>query len=332
VKGISQISGGKRAIVGHERAQLLAKATIGTVAMVSTYLLDRLNSGDDDDDKGWFAIYGKGTGDYNKDNQMREQGWIPWSVRFGKRYIDYRLTPFAIPFGIIGSVRDAERWRKMDEKSLVMRLSFAAFRSLSVITDMSFMSGLMAFSQGMDVQSPERAMKVFQSIISRHVVGAAMPNFFKQLSRTFDPNLRDNDTIQEALLREIPIASWWGKPKLNVLGESIPQRIGPVSLVISHAKEDPVWNLIVNNEAWIGDPKGKQSIGKGKNKRQMTDNEYYRFIQYRGEKLRARIEKNLYRLKGMNKERVGKLIDDYTSDAAESAKSRIRREHNENKP
>ena len=329
IVGISQISGGRRAIVGHERAQLLAKATIGTIAMASTYLLDKLNSGDDDDDKGWFAIYGKGTGDYNKDNQMRERGWAPWTARFGKRYIDYRLTPFAIPFGLIGSVRDAERWRKLDEKSLVLRFSFAAFRSLSVMTDMSFMSGLTAFAQGMDVQSPERAAKVFQSIISRHIVGAAMPNFFKQLDRTFDPNLRDNATIQEALLREIPIASRWGSPKLNVLGEQIPQRIGPVSLVISHAKEDPVWNLIVNNEAWISDPKGKQSIGEGRNKRQMTESEYYKFIQYRGEKLRARIEKNMFRFEGKSKEWVNKRIDDYTQDAAESAKVRIGREYKE---
>ncbi len=320
--GRLQVGGGRRNIVGHERAQLLAKSFIGTTAMVAAYALDRLQGGDDDDDQGWFAIYGSGAGSSAKNNQMRERGWRPWSIRIGRAYYDYRLTPIAIPFGIIGSIRDAERWRKMDEQSIQLRTAFATLRALSVINDMSFMAGLTEFVEMMNVDSAEQANKMARSFFARQTIGAITPNLFKQLDRTFDPLVRDNATIMDALLREIPIVSRLGSPKLNVLGEPIKQTTGPLSLVIAHGKDDPVWNLIVANEAWISVPSKTQHIGK----RLMTETEYYSFIKYRGEILREKIERNLSRFEGRDKEWVNKRIDDYTRDAAESAKRRVKRE------
>jgi hypothetical protein len=320
--GRLQVGGGRRNIVGHERAQLLARSFIGTTAMVAAYALDRLQGGDDDDDQGWFAIYGSGAGSSAKNNQMRERGWRPWSIRIGRTYYDYRLTPIAIPFGIIGSIRDAERWRKMDEQSIQMRTAFATLRALSVINDMSFMAGLTEFVEMMNVDSAEQANKMARSFFARQTIGAITPNLFKQLDRTFDLSVRDNATIMDALLREIPIASRLGSPKLNVLGEPIKQTTGPLSLVITHVKDAPVWNLIVANEAWISVPSKTQYIGK----RVMTETEYYSFIKYRGEILREKIERNLSRFEGRDKEWVNKRIDDYTRDAAESAKQRVKRE------
>ena len=58
----------------------------------------------------------------------------------------------------------------------------------------------------------------------------------------------------------------------------------------------------------------------------MTEGEYYQFIKYRGEKLRARIENSMARLEKLDKARFNKRIDRYTRDAAESAKNRMRRE------
>lgn len=320
--GRLQVGGGRRNIVGHERAQLLARSFIGTTAMVAAYALDRLQGGDDDDDQGWFAIYGSGAGSSAKNNQMRERGWRPWSIRIGRTYYDYRLTPIAIPFGIIGSIRDAERWRKMDEQSIQMRTAFATLRALSVINDMSFMAGLTEFVEMMNVDSAEQANKMARSFFARQTIGAITPNLFKQLDRTFDLSVRDNATIMDALLREIPIASRLGSPKLNVLGEPIKQTTGPLSLVITHVKDAPVWNLIVANEAWISVPSKTQYIGK----RIMTETEYYSFIKYRGEILREKIERNLSRFEGRDKEWVNKRIDDYTRAAAESAKQRVKRE------
>jgi hypothetical protein len=330
IKGMRQIGGKKRAIVGHERASLLAKATIGSTAMIAAYALDRLNAGDDDDEPGWFAVFGKGSGESRKDNQMRERGWRPWSIKLGKYYVDYRLTPLAIPLGIIGSVRDAERWRKLEEKDIATRLGFATLRSLSVVTDMSFMSGMTQFLEMLNVDSAEQAARLGRSFIARSTVGAAVPNFFKQLDRTFDPNLRDSSNFLEACLREIPIASRLAGPRLNVLGEPVKQRIGPVSLVLGkEIGTDPVWNLIVKNEAWISVPSNRQYIYGGRRERRMTENEFYSFIKYRGEFLREIIERNLSRMEGRSKARINEDIGRYTIQARDKAKSRVRRENAE---
>jgi len=112
-----------------------------------------------------------------------------------------------------------------------------------------------------------------------------------------------------------------------VLGEPVPQTTGPVSLVISPAKDDPLWQLLIKNEAWISVPKKEQFIGK----RLMTEGEYYKFIKYRGEKLRRRIEDSMVRLEGIkSKEKFNDRIDMYTRKATERAKRQIRKEQNEN--
>ena len=322
MRGIRQEGGEQRQIVGHERAQRKAKAFLGTAAMIAAYALDVLND-DDDEEKKKFAIYGSGTGSSAKNNQLRELGWKPWSVKVGKYYFDYRLTPLAIPFGIIGSIRDALRWRKLDEKSISARMAFGILRSLSVIQDMSFLSGMNQFMNLINVDSPEKAERNARTFITRSTVGVVVPNIFKQLDRTFDPVLRDNSTFIEAIMREIPVASRGVDPRLNVLGETIPQQTGPVSLVFSPAREDPLWRLIAKNEAWISVPEKTQHLGK----RIMTEDEFYRFIKYRGERLRARIERRMTYLEGLSKEKFNDRIDDYTRDATKQAKNRIRREN-----
>ena len=325
-RGIRQAGGETRQIVGHERAQRNAKAFLGTAAMITAYALDVMND-DDEEKKKWFAIYAAGTGSSAKNNQLRELGWKPWSVKIGKHYWDYRLTPLAIPFGIIGSIRDAQRWRKLDEKSVAAWAAFSILRSLSVIQDMSFLSGMNQFMNMINVDSPEKAERNARTFFVRSTAGAIIPNIFKQLDRTFDPYLRDNATVIEALMRETPIASRGVNPRLNVLGEPVPQTTGPLSLVVSPAKDSPMWRLIVKNEAWISVPTKTQYLGK----RIMTEDEFYKFIKYRGEKLRTRIESRMTYLERLDKEKFNDRIDEYTRDATKQAKNRIRREERESK-
>jgi hypothetical protein len=331
--GISQREGPRRKIVGHEQAQLRAKALIGSSLMIAAYMADRMGGGDDDDDKGRFAIYGKGSGNANKDNQMREKGWKPYTVRFRKTYVSYVLTPFAIPLGIIGNIRDAQRYRKLDEKSILARAAFAMLRSVSVITDMSFMSGLTQFLEMLKANSPEQAEKMLQAFAVRSTVGAVVPNFFKQLDRTFDPNLRDNVDVIEATLREIPIASRLDKTRINRLGDPIKQQVGPVSLVITKDKDSPIWNLIVANDAYISKP-DKQFQSRGQTIA-MSEGEYYQLIHQSGQEIKAQIEKNLARFQDLTakattkkekdkvQERIREFISDTTDRATERARNQI---------
>jgi hypothetical protein len=319
-RGMKNESGDLQAITGHRRAQLLAKATMGTAAMAAAYILDRMG-GDDDDDKKKFAIYGAGPGSSSKRFQLEETGWKPYTIKLGKHYFDYRLTPFAVPFAIIGNVRDAERWRKMDEKSILIRASYAVLKSASTINDMSFLSGVNQLIEMVQRDSPDSAYSALKSYGARNA-STVIPALFKQIDRTFDENIRDNSTIQEALLREVPIASHLVKPKLNLLGEPVAQTAGPTSIFFSKERSNPVWKLIVDKEAWISKPATDTKIGDSI----MDEDEYYQYVKESGEIIREQIGRQLPRLQELNKERAGKIIDDITQNARDRIKYKITRE------
>jgi hypothetical protein len=311
-------------VVGHRRAQLLAKATMGTAAMVTLYALDRMQ--DDDDEKKKFAIYAAGPGDMAKRHQMEETGWRPYSIRIGKHYFDYRLTPFAVPFAIVGYVRDAERWKKMDEATILSRMAYATLKSGSAVFEMSFLSGVNQLVDMLQRETPDSAAKALKSYIGRNA-GSLVPALFKQLDRTFDTQIHDNATIKEALLREVPIASHLVKPKLNLLGEPVLQTAGPTSIFFNKERSNPVWKLIVDNEAWISTPAKNTKIGYGDQQRAMTEDEYYEYIQESGRIIRERLEQRLPDLQKMSKERVGRIIDDITEVARERVKNQIWRKN-----
>jgi hypothetical protein len=317
--GMKDGSGDLQPITGHRRAQLLAKATMGTAAMVTAYLLDK--SQDDDDDKKKFAIYGAGPGSTTKRYQMEETGWKPYSIKLGKHYFDYRLTPFAVPFAIVGNIRDAERWRKMDEKSLLTRTAYAALKSAGTIFDMSFLSGMNQIVDMTQKDSPDSAAAALKSYLTRNA-STVVPALFKQIDRTFDANIHDNSTIQEGLLREVPIASHSVKPKLNLLGQPVKQTASPLSIFFSKERSDPVWKLIVDKEAWISNPDKDTKIRNDI----MNEDEYYNYVKESGEIIREKIQQRLPQLQAMNKERAGNIIDDITQNARERIKNKITRE------
>jgi len=326
-RGIKDAKGVTRAITGHRRAQLLAKATIGTAAMVGAYAMDRFG-GDDDDGNKLFEITGAGTGDFTKDNQLKQTGWRPWSFRIrGGKWHDYRLTPLVIGFAIIGSVRDAERYKKITEEGIWNRLAYTLLKSGDVIFNMSFLSGIDQVMKMIEPGSAESSGRKLQSYVTRTASTIAVPSLLKQIDRTFDPNIHDNATIQEGLLRETPIASRLVKPKINLLGEPIKQTTGPVSIFFSKSLSDPVWKLIVDNEAFISKPSNRTEMGRGVKKRRMTEDEYYEYVKESGQTIRKMIERNLSRLQSITKEgRVDDIINDYTRIARKRAKNKIWRE------
>jgi len=335
-KGMKDSSGVSQPITGHRRAQLLAKATMGTAAMVAAYALDKIG-GDDDEGNKLFEITGAGTGDFNKDNQMKETGWRPWSIRIrGGSYWDYRLSPMAIGFAIIGSMRDAERYKKLTEVDLQSRLAYAMLNSGSVIYNMSFLSGVDQVAKLIEVGSPESSKRKAYAYLERLGSSVAVPALLKQIDRTFDPNVHDNSTIMEGVLREIPIASRLARPKLNMLGEPIKQTTGPVSIFFSKSMSDPVWKLIVDKEAFISKPSTstelkyfdqatcKQVVSR------MTEDEYYRYVEESGKAIRQQIERSLTFLQGAKQDIVEKRIDGFVQIARNRVKNQITRDRRNN--
>jgi hypothetical protein len=303
---------------GHLRAQALAKAAIGTIAMETLYIISKIQDADGDDDKDhWFDYYGAGPGNTGKQFQLEETGWKPYSIKLGKTYIDYRLTPLAVPLAIIGNIRDAERWKKYDERSILSRASYAVLKSASTIFDMSFLSGINQIVESLQRDSVDGSKRVVKGYISR-TAGTLMPSILKQIDRLFDDKIRDNSTIEEGLLREIPVVSHWVKPKLNLLGEPVEQTSSPTSIFFSKERSDPVWKLIVDKEAFISTP--------DRDPEKMDEDGYYRYVRDSGKLIKEKIERNLNWLQKQENEKVRDVIRDYVRNSRGIIKNRIQRE------
>jgi len=298
------------------KAERVAKAAVGSLAMAAVYAMDAMG---DDDDPNSFMITSRGPSDRKARNQLRETGWKPYSVRVNGTYYSYMLTPMAIPFAFIGSVRDAERYNKLDQKDLITRIEMGAVLAGQSILNQSFLSGVADVMDIFGGQGGAGQTKALQRFFGR-AAGGVIPNLVRQIDRVFDPTVMENRTIQEALWREIPFARRSGKPKINMLGEAIKS---PQALIVSQKRSDKVWNLIAEKEAWIPIPSRQTQIRIGKEGRFMEPNEYYDYIQISGKDMRRKLEKSFERLRGMKKDQAQQWVKQQTSISRKRAKRQI---------
>lgn len=299
--------GGKRfsepAPVGEAYKMQLAKATAGTVGMVGLAALDA---------GGQIQVSANGPDDPGERSQLRANGWKPFSVKVGDTYYSYQNTPAGLGFAIVGQYRDAIRYNKLDQKDAQTRVAYALLNSAKTITDMSFLSGLSDF---MDIVNAKgSSTKSATNFLSRTASSVAVPNIIKQINKLFDPTAYQADTIQQALIRDTPIATLAIKPQLNMLGEPVR---GSVNRFTSADKKDPVWSLITEKQAFISVPSKTTKI-KGK---AITPDQYYALIQKSGPKIRSYIQSNLGRFKGMEAQKVQEEVEQQVTSIRTSVKA-----------
>ena len=77
------------------------------------------SSDDDEEDEKRWGISARGPSDYNKRNQMRNRGWMPYSIRIGGHQISYQYSPLVVPLTMLGTISDAKKYGDWDEEDLV---------------------------------------------------------------------------------------------------------------------------------------------------------------------------------------------------------------------
>lgn len=283
----------------------LVKATLGTTAMATVGVLDAA---------GIVQVTANGPEDLNERKQLQNAGWKPYSVKVGDTYYSYQYTPLNLGFAMMGHYRDAVRYNKLDEKDAQTRLAYGMLKSASTIFDMSFLSGVSDFIE--TVQGATSSTKGASRLLTRTVTSMIIPNLVKQIDKLFDPTIYQADTVQQALVRETPIARMGLKPMLNVLGEPIqPSQ----NRFFTFKSDDRVWNLIVDKQAWVPTPSKTTKI----HNRAITPEEYYRLVQMSGPRIRSYIERNLSRFERMPAEKVQDEIRDKANEIRTSVKHRL---------
>lgn len=287
------------------RNRELIKATIGTALMVGIYALAK--SYEDDEDP-YFEVNGKGPSDFNKKNQLHEQGWKPYTIKIGDKYLSYQYSPLAVGLSFIGNWRDNEKYNDLSEKDFMTKAGFALKSTSSGIMDMSFLTGLSGFMDALSSSGdPEASAEKFLKSAGRTAT-SFIPNFFKQMDNIyFDNTVYDTKTIKGAILADIPFVRTYvgAKPKLNVLGENIEKHDNIMRRFFSTKNPDEIWTTLADKKLWIP---GAQPGTKKINGESMTDDEFYDYVKISGGYMRDWLEKNIDKIKDMDTETAQKVI------------------------
>jgi hypothetical protein len=269
-----------------ERAELYAKAIVGTVAMGTMAAL----FGD--------HIHGNGPSDPRKRRQLQAAGWIPHSIEWNGHYHTYMHTPAGVGLAIIGNMLDWHRYGKGGEADNVSRTAFALKATANAIVSQGMLDSLKRIFEALGTESTTEGADKLQKLTARTASSMVVPNLVQQVDRLFDPTVYDKTGVGALLTGQIPFVRRQNKPVLTVLGDPI--EVGPFHYWGSKVTDDPLLRTIAEKQAWVTEPSRQQIIGDRKRGpdyfRAMTPDEYYDWIAVSGKEIRRRLEDNLDRI------------------------------------
>ncbi len=182
-------------------------------------------------------ITGNGPADEKAKALLRADGWQPYSMRIGDRYISYqRLDPFASTLGVAAGM--VELQDHMTEKQ---RESVALLVTASVMQNLSSKTWLSGLGDLVDaVNDPGRYA---DSWLKRTVASLAVPAGVAQVARTMDPTLREADGVLDAIRRRVPGVSKSLPEQRDVWGKEVTSEGGLGPDIIS-----PIWQSTRHND------------------------------------------------------------------------------------
>jgi hypothetical protein len=317
----------QRSFTKEERVKEYIKATSGALAMMTLYAMTQKMSEDDDPA---LEITSEGTGDFKDNYELAKNGWQKYSIKVGDKWISYQNTPFAIPFSIIGHMRDDEKYKgkSLDSKDAIDRLSIALVNNLQFVTDMTFLKGMGDFMGSFSNENPNAVVNYFDKLRKTTIKGFAVPNLYtqsaKEIQRIYGIPTKEANTLLEAIIRDIPIANSGQKDMIDALGDPI---IADTDRLTSDVESDAAWDVIIKNNAWIGRVNKHSTTiydKKTKKERPMTDQEYYDFSKERGQVIKKKILKNIKELSEKTPSKVRDEITEYKKVATKKAKKVIK--------
>lgn len=187
------------------------------------------------------AMQGQLTGavppDPGKARLMYADGWQPYSIKLGDRYISYtRLDPLSTTIGVAADMATLPSGlsdRQQEDKATMLVASI-----MGNLASKTWLSGMSSFVEGL--ADPGR----YAGHWLERTAGSIVPAGVAGVARAMDPVSRNRDGVGEALQARIPGMSDGLLPRRDIFGEPVESdSLGP-DLVSpfwqSQAKNDPV--------------------------------------------------------------------------------------------
>jgi len=199
-------------------------------------------------------ITGGGPADDNARQLMQADGWQPYSIKVGDKWVSYaRMDPLSTTLGVAADIAT-----KGDEMTEGQRQHAAALVAASVIKNLSNKTWLSGVSDLVNtIDDPVRNLGGFAR---NEAASVAVPAILAQIARASDPNQRDTSTMGNAIKARVPILSQQVPAKLNVWGnparrENLPLGLSAVApFSVSTPANDPVTAQVLASGAHINLP------------------------------------------------------------------------------
>jgi len=199
-------------------------------------------------------VTGNGPADQGTKQLMQADGWQPYSIKVGDKYVSYsRLDPFATTLGVAaGMVELQDHMTEKQSDKVAMLLTASILQNLSSKT---WLSGV-----GDMVEAVNDPARYSDNWVKRFAGSAAVPAGVAQIARTVDPALREAETTLDAIRARIPRMSKSLLARRDVLGRPMVSEggIGPdiVSPIWqSTQRKDPVLRQLIDAGVHINKPK-----------------------------------------------------------------------------
>jgi len=199
-------------------------------------------------------ITGGGPADDNARALMQADGWQPYSIKVGDKWVSYgRLDPLSTTMGVA-----ADLATKGDEMTDSQRQNAAVVVTASIIKNLSsktWLSGVSDLSEVID--DPERKGG---SYIRNEAASLAVPGILAQIARASDPEQRDTGTMANAIKSRVPILSQQVPARLDVWGQPQQRQNLPMGLSavapfnVSTPKGDPVTAQLLASGVHVNKP------------------------------------------------------------------------------
>jgi len=200
---------------------------------------------------------GNGPEDDNEKRLLMAQGWQPYSIKVGDKWIKYnRFEPVGMLLGVAADATEIAKYSTGPETDKLGSMIMGSL--MSNLGDKTFLRGIFDFGEAMT--DPDRYASQY---IGRLAGSFAMPNIVAQPTWKADPFLREARTIVDQVRARIPGERQKLQEVLDVAGEPIENITSPIPGVptkVSQQQNQPLVSALLDLGLFKGKP-GRSIMG-----------------------------------------------------------------------
>lgn len=268
---------------GNERNQAVARMTMGTglSALAVSYALDG-------------KLSGGGPTDPRERAALVNSGWQPYSMKLGDRWVSYqRFDPVSMLIGAAADFAEVGTNATAKEgEDIALGLGIAVAKN---VTSKTWLSGLSDFFEVLT--DPER---YGESWAKRMGGSLAVPALGAHMASATDPNMREVNSVLDAIKNRVPGLSHDLLARRNVWGDEIARGNGAGGSALSSAysfvspvssslvKASPLLREVARLRAPLSMPQRRVRVGGVD--RPLTPEQYAMYVQLAGKPAKAHLE------------------------------------------